>query len=116
MLSPLRTQIAGPFVRRYSGQSGCTVQLHAGGALAVRPGGRQLRRDQAEVDAVRVRAAVAERPYDLPLVVLACPVDRAATLRRERRIVVQIHAADALRRRVAVVAAVRSRIARVAVL
>src|SRR5207249_5715075 len=89
---------------------------HAGGALAVRPGGRQLRRDQAEMDAVRVRAPVTDGAHDLPLVVLARPVDRAAPLRREGRIVVPVRAAEALGAGVTVVAAVRPRIARVSVL
>src|SRR5439155_4139416 len=84
-------------------------------ALAVLPGGRQLGRGEAVVDAVRVGAAVPDRAHDLALVVFARSGWGAAALRGEGRIVVQVRAAEALRGRVTVVAAVRTRIARVGV-
>src|SRR5207244_2072225 len=82
-------------------------------ALAVGPGGRQLGRGEAIVDAVRVGAAVPDRAHDLALVVVARSGWGAAALRGEGRIVVQVRAAEALRGRVTVVAAVRARTARI---
>src|SRR5438132_3383321 len=82
-------------------------------ALAVAPGGRQLGRGEAVVDAGRVGAAVPDRAHDLALVVVA-GLGRGAGERR--RVVVQVRAAEALGVRVAVIAAVRTRIARIGVL
>ena len=90
-----------------------SVCARTGRALPIRPRRRQLGGDQPEVDAIRVDGAAADRAHDLSLVVEAGAPRRTAVLRRQGRIVVQVGAADALRRRLAVVAAVRSRIARV---
>src|SRR5207245_9008010 len=75
----------------------------------------QLGRGEAVVDAVRVGAAVPDRAHDLALVVVARSGWVAAALRDDGRIVAQVRAAEAFRGRVTVVAAVRTRIARVGV-
>src|SRR5207249_5139564 len=65
-------------------------------------------RGEAELDTVRVGAAVPDRAHDLPLEVVTGARGRT---KRRRRVVIHVHAAQALRGRVTVVAAVRAGIA-----